>query len=798
MSTRARDRRGSILPLFAISLVALMAFVALSIDLGLLALNKTMIQNMADAAALAGARNLNGTSGGNTAQATAAANAVAAANEALDHNTTSTLTVQHGAYHYNAASQTFTAQIPPVAPDNYNLTQATVTMNSWTTGFARVLHLTNFNLTATATAAHRPRDVAIVLDFSGSMNNETDLWNCESYLGSYLNTPNNTDSVYPQWGWYAPSFSPAATLQCSTTNPLVGACNITTSVQGVPALVNDFYSNSRGASAVSAFAAAPTSVTNTTPGGDAPLTALGGSTPALTWLDVTGTTATKYTGYAGFKGYTEGPGYWGKTFFAWPPDPGAAKDWRKKFFFLSNGTTPCNNDLALYDTGGNWLDPPGNYVINYKAILAWIITKPNPFPTQLRAGNVLYYSSIPTDVPASAYDHTQPNSNITDPSQRFWKEYIDFTLGVWRDPFGNIQHPGSSTCSYGPDFQAGNEPIQITGPDVQQPGPTGVFLDKLDNPLRPRHRFWFGPMTMIQYMLDTGITPGTTHDVSMVAAKLGIAGALQDIQNNHPNDTVSLLVFSRPSYNGEPSDVGQFDQPLNSLGRSYTSMINSLWYPPNSGSSDVTPWDANGQLTPSAHGDYCGNTATSYGLMLAYNQFSSNSLLQTQGMGGYGRVGAQKLVILETDGMANVSTSCGTTNSGANNSYYNIGPSYSYSAGSADPGTDAINAATQICASTTGGSGMPGYATPQKPVTIQCIAFGAIFEPTANSAEAAQAVNLLQQISTVGGTVFPSSASDPTNGYKWCIGTLPQRQQLLQQAFTTIMDNSAISVILVQ
>ena len=22
-----------------------------------------------------------------------------------------------------------------------------------------------------------------------------------------------------------------------------------------------------------------------------------------------------------FKGYTEGPGYWGKTFFVWPPDP---------------------------------------------------------------------------------------------------------------------------------------------------------------------------------------------------------------------------------------------------------------------------------------------------------------------------------------------------------------------------------------------------------------------------------------------------------------------------------------------
>ena len=66
---------------------------------------------------------------------------------------------------------------------------------------------------------------------------------------------------------------------------------------------------------------------------------------------------------------------------------------------------------------------------------------------------------------------------------------------------------------------------------------------------------------MIQYMLDTGLMPGTGQDVSMIAAKLGIQGAFQDIQNNHPNDLVSLIMFSRPSYTGEPTCVGQFTQP---------------------------------------------------------------------------------------------------------------------------------------------------------------------------------------------------------------------------------------------
>jgi hypothetical protein len=242
--------------------------------------------------------------------------------------------------------------------------------------------------------------------------------------------------------------------------------------------------------------------------------------------------------------------------------------------------------------------------------------------------------------------------------------------------------------------------------------------------------------------------------------------------------------------------VGVFDSPLSTAGRDYSAMINSIWYPPNSSSADVRPWDSNGNSTPRAHGDYDSNTATSYGLMLAYNQFSGNAALQATGMGGYGRKGAQKLLVLETDGMANQATGAGVTNSGPYQSYYNVGPSYTYTASSTDPGTDAINVATQICASDSGG-GMTGYSSSQKPVMIQCIAFGAIFEPTASGSAASQAVSLLQSISTIGGTTFPSSASDPTNGYKWCIGTLSQRQSLLQQAFTNVMDDT-ISVILVQ
>ena len=612
------SRRGAILPLFALMLVGLMGFLALAIDIGIVAVAETQCQNAADNAALAGTRALNGTSSGNTAAAIATAQSAAGINPILSKAVNSSqVAVQLGAYHYDYTAMTFTPQFPPVAPDNYNLTQVTVTPGI-SSFFSRIFGLTSLNVQAVATAAYRPRDVAVVLDFSGSMNNEADLWNCESYLGNMVNTPNNTDPIFPQWGVYNPGYSPSATLQCTSTDSRVGLCNITVAVSGIPALVGDLFANSRGAAAMPGFSASsatqhdsdrrqlsePRASTRPRP----PLEASPKSPAARTCRTApTSPSSARDTSTSPgqpFNGYTVGPGYWGNTFFIWPPDP--TNDWRKNFFFLPDGVTPVNDDTALWDNGGNWLQPPGNYVINYKAILNWITNlSPNPFPAQLRSGNILYYSSIPTDVPASAYDHTTPNSAISNQDQRFWKEYIDFALGVWRDPTGNVQTPGNSACSYGPDFACGDGTgVRISGPDSSTKYGGVAFVAPTDNPLRPRHRFWFGPMTLIQYLLDTSLSPGTFHDVSMVPAKLGITGATTDIQQNHPNDMVSMIYYARPSYAGEPSGVGTFDNPISSLGRNYTSIINSLWYPPNSGTSDVRPWDANGGLTPRAHGDY--------------------------------------------------------------------------------------------------------------------------------------------------------------------------------------------------
>ena len=118
------------------------------------------------------------------------------------------------------------------------------------------------------------------------------------------------------------------------------------------------------------------------------------------------------------------------------------------------------------------------------------------------------------------------------------------------------------------------------------------------------------------------------------------------------------------------------------------------------------------------------------------------------------------------------------------------------SASGASADTDAINIATVITSLNTTSNPIPGFSTASSPVTIQCIVFGAIFEPGAVGPDQSDAVSLMQSISTLGNTVFPSSSTDPTNGYKWCIGTLAQRQSLLQQAFVNAMDKE-VSIILV-
>src|SRR5947209_1950345 len=72
-------RRGAVLPLVAVCMIALMGMLALAIDIGMVAIARSQAQNAADSAAMAGARTITGNSGQNYNQV--AINAITAATD---------------------------------------------------------------------------------------------------------------------------------------------------------------------------------------------------------------------------------------------------------------------------------------------------------------------------------------------------------------------------------------------------------------------------------------------------------------------------------------------------------------------------------------------------------------------------------------------------------------------------------------------------------------------------------------------------------------------------------------------
>ena len=75
----ANRRRGAVLPLVALCLIALFAMVALAIDIGLICVARNQSQNAADSAAMAGSRTISGDSTNNYNVGAVPGNAITAA-----------------------------------------------------------------------------------------------------------------------------------------------------------------------------------------------------------------------------------------------------------------------------------------------------------------------------------------------------------------------------------------------------------------------------------------------------------------------------------------------------------------------------------------------------------------------------------------------------------------------------------------------------------------------------------------------------------------------------------------------
>lgn len=425
-------RRAASLPFLAVTLVALVSFLALAIDLQMLAIAKAQAQNAADLAALTAARTLTGEASTSYNQSAATTNAqnIVSSNTILGQSIqASQLQLTYGSYDYDQTAQTFTANFPPTSGRPVTAVTATVTSDNSSAAFSSIFGIQFLpTVTATATAVHRPRDIILVLDLSGSMRMGT----CLGY--DFVNnsrTTNNPDPLYPTFGHYS---SGSANLQGPSTNRTSSYDNYTISPSNATAAntsysltyANNFYQNDAFATPlIRAFDSytstdggntwtAPTSGSPvlppssyaSTPGGDMPLFKNGSSSNYATNVaDVTGNSSTNplweldgYSAYSGgvldtsgsggvptvwtqtdysnstcqFKGYTQGPGYYGKTFFLWPPDPrsGAITNTTTLTNYLSLiGLTNTTDQTYLASKWNTWL---GQGVTGLTSLQSWL------------------------------------------------------------------------------------------------------------------------------------------------------------------------------------------------------------------------------------------------------------------------------------------------------------------------------------------------------------------------------------------------------------------------------------------
>ena len=210
--SRRTPRRGIIIVLTAVLMVFMLGMIAFAVDVGYIANARTEIQRAADASAYAGAGALvNGTSAATTAaQSYLVSNKVAG--QALN---TAQATFEYG--NWNPSTRVFT-----VTNTTPNAIRVTANANQQPLFFGNAIGTSSFNVQGKSVATYQPRDIGLVLDYSGSMAYDSQFRNI-GLLGQAA-IEANLQQIYQELG--SPTFgtltmTPVAYGTSSTKNSSV-------------------------------------------------------------------------------------------------------------------------------------------------------------------------------------------------------------------------------------------------------------------------------------------------------------------------------------------------------------------------------------------------------------------------------------------------------------------------------------------------------------------------------------------------------------------------------------------------
>jgi Flp pilus assembly protein TadG len=233
-------RSGAIVVWFAILVPVLMGMVAFAVDVGFMCLARNHLQVAADSGAMGGVGALA------TSQAAAKAKAKEMAEKHFAGASGDSIAMQDAdivAGTWDQATRTFTA-----TTNGPNAVQVT-TRKRINLFFGKLFGWATTDLTATAIACKNPRDIAFVIDLSGSMNNDSEIWATAPINAEFPDYPNVATNlmqdVFTDFGF--------GTYPGST--PYVG--QVTTTGTNVPAAIpsTQYTPNGSGQSPVYAYLA---------------------------------------------------------------------------------------------------------------------------------------------------------------------------------------------------------------------------------------------------------------------------------------------------------------------------------------------------------------------------------------------------------------------------------------------------------------------------------------------------------------------------------------------------------------